>query len=211
MKREAKQEDSTDIILDSIADGVFTVNQDWQITSFNKAAESITGVPKVEAIGRQCCDIFKASICENECALRKTFESGRQIINRQVYIINASGETVPISISTALLKDGGGRIIGGVETFRDLSTCRSFKKATPEKILLSGHYHQKQKTPRDFRHTPDYCRKRQCRFNRGRKRGRQGTVRPRDSQPVAQEGEKTDHHKLRGPARHTVGIGTFRV
>ena len=133
MKRDTNKKDSTDIILDSIADGVFTVNKDWQITSFNKAAESITGVPKEEAIGRQCCDIFKASICENDCALRKTFESGQQIINRQVYIINASGETVPISISTALLKDGGGEIIGGVETFRDLSTVEALKRQLKKK------------------------------------------------------------------------------
>ncbi len=133
MKREANKENSTDTILDSIADGVFTVNEDWQITSFNKAAESITGVPKEEAIGRQCCDIFKASICENDCALRKTFESGRQIINHQVFIINASGETVPISISTALLKDSGGKIIGGVETFRDLSTVEALKRQLQKK------------------------------------------------------------------------------
>ena len=120
--------DSTDIILDSIADGVFTVDRDWNITSFNKAAEFITGVSKKEAIGQQCCDIFKASICENQCALRETFKTSLQIINRPVYIINALGETVPISVSTALLKNKDGEIIGGVETFRDLSTVEELKR-----------------------------------------------------------------------------------
>ncbi|HNX59609.1 MAG TPA: PAS domain-containing protein, partial [Spirochaetota bacterium] len=40
----------TDMILESISDGVFTVNADWIITSFNKAAERITGIRKVHAI-----------------------------------------------------------------------------------------------------------------------------------------------------------------
>jgi PAS domain S-box-containing protein len=128
--------DSTDIILDSIADGVFTVDRDWRITSFNRAAEVITGVSKKEAIGQPCCDIFKASICENECALRQTFKTGQQIINRPVFIINAFGETVPISISTALLKDSTGEIMGGVETFRDLSTVEELKRKLENKYTF---------------------------------------------------------------------------
>ena len=57
-------------ILDSINDGVFTVDRQWRITSFNRAAERITGVARAEAIGRPCCEVFRASICESACALR---------------------------------------------------------------------------------------------------------------------------------------------
>jgi len=128
--------DSTDIILDSIADGVFTVDRNWNIKSFNKAAELITGVPKDEAIGQQCCDIFRASICENECALRHTINTGQQVINRSIYIINSSGKTIPISISTALLKNNKGEIIGGVETFRDLSTVEELKRELNKKYTF---------------------------------------------------------------------------
>ena len=63
-------------ILDSINEGVFTVDLDWRITGFNRAAEKITHVSRKEAIGRQCCDVFRASICENACALRRTMSSG---------------------------------------------------------------------------------------------------------------------------------------
>ena len=48
------RERAHDVILDSIADGVFTVDRDWNITSFNRAAERITGVPCNEAIGQKC-------------------------------------------------------------------------------------------------------------------------------------------------------------
>jgi len=115
-------------ILSSIADGVFTVDKDWRITSFNKAARMITGVREDEAIGSFCCDVFKASICEVDCALRQTMEKGLPIINKSIYIINSKGKRIPVSISTALLKDKKGEIIGGVETFRDLSMVEQLRK-----------------------------------------------------------------------------------
>jgi len=117
-----------DVILDSIADGVFTVDREWQISSFNRAAERITGIPRSEAIGKPCCEVFRASICEADCALRRTMETGRPIVNRAIYIVNAEGERLPISISTALLEDEKGAVIGGVETFRDLSVVEELRK-----------------------------------------------------------------------------------
>ena len=133
MTNRKKQTNSTDIILDSIADGVFTVDRNWRITSFNKAAEIITGIPKDEAISQQCCDVFRASICEKGCVLRETLKTGQQVINRPIYIINSDGETVPISISTALLKNKDGDIIGGVETFRDLSVVEELRRRLDKK------------------------------------------------------------------------------
>lgn len=127
MQRGAKTS-TYDVILDSIADGVFTVDPDWRITSFNAAAERITGVKREDALGRHCCDVFRASICETDCALKRTRHSGRPVVNKAVYILNAEGERIPISVSTALLKDARGRIIGGVETFRDLSQVEELRK-----------------------------------------------------------------------------------
>jgi len=128
-----KNNDTTEIILDSIADGVFTVDRDWRITSFNRAAEEITGILKEEAIGQRCCDVFHASICETNCALNETFETNRPVVNRTAYIIDADGVRVPISISTAVLRDKKGDAIGGVETFRDLSTIEELRRELEKK------------------------------------------------------------------------------
>ena len=125
---EASDTRVRDVILESIVDGVFTVDEDWRITSFNKAAEQITGVPREHAIGQRCCDVFRASICENECALRETLSSGRPTANKAIYILDATGRRVPISISAAVLKDAEGNAIGGVETFRDLSMVEELRK-----------------------------------------------------------------------------------
>jgi PAS domain S-box-containing protein len=121
-------DNQTRIILDSIADGVFTINPDWKITSFNRAAEKITGIKKDEALDRHCWEVFRASICEKYCALRKTMETGHPIINQSIFVVNSDGERIPVSISTALLKDRNNSVIGGVETFRDLSVVEALRK-----------------------------------------------------------------------------------
>ncbi|MBU0990250.1 MAG: PAS domain S-box protein, partial [Proteobacteria bacterium] len=107
-------ENQTEIILDSIAEGVFTVDKEWRITSFNRAAERITGIRKQDALERHCWDIFRASICENACALRKTIETGEPTVNQTLFIISSDGERIPISITTALLRNEAGDVIGGV-------------------------------------------------------------------------------------------------
>ena len=116
------------VILSSIADGVFTVNSNRVITSFNPAAERITGRPASEAIGRQCFEVFQADCCEEGCLLEKTLRTGNEAIDQPVNITNASGERIPISISTAVLRDDDGEVLGAVETFRDLSTIEHLRK-----------------------------------------------------------------------------------
>jgi len=118
----------TDAILESISDGVFTVDSDWRISSFNRAAEEITGVPRDEAIGRNCSEVFRSSMCGDDCALKETMKTGRPIIGKSGYIIDANGNRIPISISTALLRDAGGRITGGAETFRNLSDVEALRR-----------------------------------------------------------------------------------
>ena len=121
-------ETARDIILDSINEGVFTVDAEWRITSFNAAAERITGVPRTAAIGQRCIDVFHANICENACVLRRTMSDGKPVVNVVAHIVNDDGRRVPICISTALLKDEDDGVIGGVETFQDLSQVEELKK-----------------------------------------------------------------------------------
>lgn len=121
-------------LLDSVPDGVFAVDAQWRVVFFNRAAEQITGVLRREAIGRPCCEVFRASICENACALKQTLAARRPVINKVVYIVNSSGERIPISISTAVLKDARGRIVGGVESFRDLRLVEELRQQAEQQI-----------------------------------------------------------------------------
>ncbi len=114
-------------ILCSLNDGVFCVDENWKVTCFNKAAAAITGVQREKAIGMQCCDVFRTDICKGACALRFTMETGKPLVNLMIFITDSKGEKKPVSISTALLKDKQGKIVGGVETFRDLSLVEQLR------------------------------------------------------------------------------------
>lgn len=117
-----------EIILNSINDGVFTVDSEWRITSFNQAAEKITGIPRAQALGRLCHEVLRADICETGCVLRQTMKNGRPVRNIPVYIVRADQKRIPVSVTTSLLKDAEGRVMGGVETFRDLSDVHELRK-----------------------------------------------------------------------------------
>nr|WP_181447996.1 sigma 54-interacting transcriptional regulator [Dissulfurirhabdus thermomarina] len=117
-----------DLILDSVADGVFTVDEDWRITSFNRAAEKITGWKREEAVGRPCREIFHSSICGEACAIAQCMVTGAPTVERPITIQRKDGKALSVSISAAPLTDHEGNVIGGVETFRDLSLLTSLRK-----------------------------------------------------------------------------------
>lgn len=117
-----------DSILDSINEGVFTVDLNWRITSFNRAAEEITGVGREDAIGQRCSEVFRANICQDACALKKVLGTGKAAANAPVFVVNVRGERIPIKVSAAALHDSGGRVIGGVEMFQDCRQVEALQK-----------------------------------------------------------------------------------
>jgi len=120
-------------VIRSITEGVFTVDKDWRITCFNRAAEKITGVSKSEAMGQKCHEVFKSNICKDACAMQYTIETGRPVANLTAYITGRKGGQVPVSVSTALFRDNNGEVMGGVETFRDLRQVEELQKKVEEK------------------------------------------------------------------------------
>jgi PAS domain S-box-containing protein len=123
-------------VLSSISDGVFTIDLEGRITCFNRAAEAITGFSREEALGRPCHEIFRANICKDACALRYTLETGYPVVDLMVHITNASGEEVPVSISTALFRSKEGELQGGVETFRDLRQVEALRKQVKQRYTF---------------------------------------------------------------------------
>ncbi|MFH1462810.1 MAG: sigma 54-interacting transcriptional regulator [Pseudomonadota bacterium] len=109
------------LIFESIGEAVFTVDAQWRIQSFNKAAERLTGARREEVLGRRCHEVFKADICQQGCALRRTIETGEPVRDARVTILDGEMNEVPVSVSTAVLQDPSGAPMGGVEIMRDLS------------------------------------------------------------------------------------------
>lgn len=121
------------MILDSIADGVFTVDEEMRITTFNRAAEEITGYSAREAMGRCCHEIFRTRLCLSACLLREAQATGEAVVNRELDIINKENHKVPVSINASVLRNAQGQAVGGVETFRDLSPIYMLKRGIKEK------------------------------------------------------------------------------
>lgn len=143
------------LILDSIADGVFTVDRNWRITSFNMAAEIITGWEREDAIGRFCSDVFHSSICGKNCAVAESLYTGRPVTNRSITIVDADGKSKSISISASPLVDMVGNVIGGVETFRDLSVEETLRKQLLQRYTFDEIISKSPAMQRYFQILPD--------------------------------------------------------
>jgi PAS domain S-box-containing protein len=119
-------------ILDSLAEGVFTIDFNMKVTVFNKAAERITGFTAEEAIGRSCVDVFcnlgglKAECLEN-CPMRKTMQHRLPIVKKRT-ICNKKGEILTVTSTTNLLFDLDNNPIGGVETLVDITALEALKE-----------------------------------------------------------------------------------
>lgn len=128
LERIYQKEESFVEILNRIPDGLFTTDQEWRITYFNPAAEKITGFSSYDAVGMYCKDVFKNSICESDCALKRAVVEKHDIHNREYTITNIDGNKVPIICSTSAFQDSSGKITGGVEIFKDISELKRLQE-----------------------------------------------------------------------------------
>lgn len=123
-------------ILDSVADGVFTVDEDMRITTYNRAAAELTGIPADEAIGKFCHEIFQADVCLTACPVKEAIETGMPVTDREVHITCRDNRVVPITISANVLRDTEGNAIGGVETIRDQSLIHVLQQEIENKFTF---------------------------------------------------------------------------
>jgi PAS domain S-box-containing protein len=122
------------LILDVLDQGVFTIDREGRVTSFNRAAEAITGYPAAEALGQPCSAVFRSDLCGKACPLQGTIRSGQQQRDRHVSIRTRDGASLPIAVTTSPLVGEDGVVVGGVEVFRDLSPVLQLKRR------LDGRY-----------------------------------------------------------------------
>ena len=108
-------------ILASMQGGLFTIDKDARITSFNRAAERITGYKKEDVLNKKCYAILRSNLCEGKCRLKRTLETGESIFNYDATIRNKAGKVIPVNVTTSALKSTDDEIIGALEIFRDES------------------------------------------------------------------------------------------
>lgn len=128
------QKNKLDAIFNSNIEGIFTIDDDWNVTSFNAAAEKITGYKINEAIGKKCWQIFNSQICRNGCHMEQTMKNGKPTIANELEIINKHGNRIPIRVNSAILRNDKNEKIGAVETFLDISEIKNLAEHLNERF-----------------------------------------------------------------------------
>ena len=123
-----------DVVLRSIADGVFAVDRSLKIIYFNRSAERITGWTREDAMGQPYEEVFRVDSSDGLDPLKAALDMGDVTIDFEEDILTRSGQRVTVSISASLLLDENCNFLGAVETFRDVS---HFKELLKEQ---KGHY-----------------------------------------------------------------------
>ncbi len=112
-------------ILDNIPSGVYTVDQEMRLLSFNPSLERITGYRSDEVLGKKCMEVFRSDFCQAGCPLKRSMRTEETLRGVELNLRARDGSLVPIASSTAVLKDEEGTPIGGICSFRDLRELHS--------------------------------------------------------------------------------------
>ena len=127
----ALQKQYAENVVRSITDGVFTVDTDNRIVSWNRGAESITGYSAAEAMGHRCSEAsgeFEKEgkpLCFGDwCPFIEIKRTQLPLIGREVSARHRDGRHLAVSVSAAPLFDDKGEFQGVVTVFRDVSRER---------------------------------------------------------------------------------------
>jgi len=114
----------TEIIMESMVDGIITIDNDGKVTAINNAARRIMGLNQ-EVIGINYVSLFPGHAKFNSL-LVKTLHTGKNFIGYEEEFGRSDGTIVPISVSTSMLYNNQD-ILGAVVVFKDLSERKAFE------------------------------------------------------------------------------------
>lgn len=126
-------------VLDAVPEAVLTLDRGFVITSFNRAAERLTGFLRAEVIGRHCSEVFRSRACRtaDNCPMELSLRLGATSSTRDLTILNRDNEEVLVHITFNALQDFEGHVIGGVETFHAVEPAAMLKvRSAPTNGLL---------------------------------------------------------------------------
>jgi PAS domain S-box-containing protein len=142
-------------LLEQLAEGIFTINSRWRIISFNQTAEKITGYQRDEVLGRFCWEIFRSDLCQSDCPLRLTLETGLTRLDQDVRMLDKKGTKLPVLVNTSVVRDRTGLVIGAVESFRPLVEMQESIHTSPLKTFPSDIIGKSASMTRIFEMLPD--------------------------------------------------------
>ncbi|HLF85799.1 MAG TPA: sigma 54-interacting transcriptional regulator [Nitrospiria bacterium] len=127
----------SEVILESINDGVLSIGLDKKINYVNRAAERLLGYKKEEIVGMSCAQVAGCDT-SYECLLERTIKTGENLSNIECAIKDKAGKVIPVSINTAIIRGNDGEVIGGVEIFRDISQIKTLTEELKGRYLFDN-------------------------------------------------------------------------
>ncbi len=107
------------LLLGLVPNAIFTVDSNKIITSWNKRAEEITGYKAAEIIGKSCHKL-NIDACKNGCALFPR-QNNKSVYGSECTITHKNGKERIIMKNFAVVRNGEGQIIEGIESFEDVT------------------------------------------------------------------------------------------
>ena len=101
--------------------GVFTVDSRRKITSFNRAAELLTGYKEREVLGKYCHQVFRNDLCRGECKFHEAVEAEQVSLSFDVEFSDRQREKRAITKIVTPLFNAKRKLIGCMEIFQDRS------------------------------------------------------------------------------------------
>ena len=132
------QLDNLEAILDSVADGILTVDEKLQVATFSLAAERITGFSKEEAVGSSCLEVFRQILFGQECLVCRALEKRDYVRDVEREIARKDGSRRLVLVTTTPLVGSAGERTGVVVLFRDIQEVRDLR----EQLRGRHQFHQ---------------------------------------------------------------------
>jgi two-component system sensor histidine kinase TtrS len=120
-----------ELILESVADGIYGVDLNGRSTFFNKAAEGITGWYAEEVIGLNQHEILHHSHEDGsphraqECPVYQTFRDNKARYVSDDVFWRKDSTSFPVEYSSTPIRDESGKSVGAVVVFRDITLRKS--------------------------------------------------------------------------------------
>ncbi len=144
-------------ILAAIPNAVFATDRQMRILYFNRTAEAITGFKRNEAIGMFCRDVFKSSLCERDCLIKRALDSGKRLFHVKSEILTADGQKIPVLANSSLLHDRAGRIVGYLVILQDISDIqKTLEELEKAKALLEDRNRSLRRAYKELKLTQEY-------------------------------------------------------